>query len=109
MDRPRKSNHIPGYSGHLSGIKAENVYAETYGRTSKASMAGAVARGADVSAEDRYTSTNTAHFTDQRALNAMLRAQQAEREGTNKKPVSFADERIQLSYEEAKALAAEKK
>ena len=28
-------NHVPGYQGHLPGIKAENVYAKTYGRTSK--------------------------------------------------------------------------
>ena len=99
-------NHVPGYQGHLPGIKAENVYAKTYGRTSKASMEGNIIRGADVEAQDRYTSTNTAHFVDQRALNAQIRAAQAEAEGRGPvAPTYCKDERMPLSYEEALVLA----
>jgi hypothetical protein len=34
---PRKQ--IPGYGGYIPGIKSENVFGETYGKTSFASKA----------------------------------------------------------------------
>ena len=27
-------NHIPGYKGYVAGVKAENVYAKSFGRSS---------------------------------------------------------------------------
>ena len=96
---PTIGNHVPGYQGHLPGIKSENVYAKTYGRTSKASMEGDIVRGADVGTQDRYTSTNTAHFTDQRALNAQMRAV------PQVAPTYTKDAQIPLNYEEAMLLA----
>lgn len=32
-DPSKPTKHIPGYKGFVPGIKAENVYANTFGRT----------------------------------------------------------------------------
>ena len=38
MSKPSK--HIPGYKGYVPGVKSENVYARTFGRTSNDSLDG---------------------------------------------------------------------
>ena len=40
-----KSSQIPGYQGYISGIKSENVFSLTYGRSTGASAEGTIARG----------------------------------------------------------------
>lgn len=41
--------HIPGYRGFVSGVKAENVYARSFGRSSNYSLEGSITRGHDLS------------------------------------------------------------
>ena len=56
---PRKQ--IPGYAGYISGVKSENVFGETYGKTSFMSSCGAIKRGIDQPAGVKFSSmaTNT--------------------------------------------------
>ena len=37
-----KANQVPGYQGYISGIKAENVFSMTYGRSTKAAAEGTI-------------------------------------------------------------------
>ena len=52
---PRKQ--IPGYGGYVPGIKSENVYGQTYGKTSYASSANAFPKGIDQEARVKFEST----------------------------------------------------
>ena len=63
-----KRHQIPGYNGFVPGIKSENVYGSTYGRTSKASMGDKIVRGTDPAADIRYVSSNQDNFTNQKEL-----------------------------------------
>ena len=36
----RPNKHIPGYKGYVPGIKSENVYARTFGRSTNDSIEG---------------------------------------------------------------------
>ena len=49
-----KKSQIPGYQGYVSGIKSENVFSQTYGRTTEASAQGLIQRGFDLPGEERY-------------------------------------------------------
>jgi hypothetical protein len=64
----KSSNHIPGYRGYVSGVKAENVFAKTFGRSSKESISGSIARGHDLKDQERYYSTNNLTYVNQRNL-----------------------------------------
>ena len=57
---PRK--HIPGYAGYIPGVKSENVYAETYGKTSFASSSGNIKRGIDQPSGVKFCSSATNAF-----------------------------------------------
>lgn len=61
--------HIPGYRGYVPGIKAENVYARTFGRTTNDSLDGHIQRGFDLNGGQRYVSTNQSTYVDQRHEN----------------------------------------
>ena len=63
MSKPSK--HIPGYKGYVPGVKSENVYARTFGRTSNDSLDGQIIRGFDVDSSERYFSTNQNTYVDQ--------------------------------------------
>ena len=63
MARPTK--HIPGYKGYVPGIKSENVYARTFGRTTNDSLDGQISRGFDLNNQERYQSTNQNTYMDQ--------------------------------------------
>ena len=62
-----------GYGGYITGIKSENVYGETYGKTTFASSAKTFNRGRDQPSHIKYNTTMKGEFLD----NA-VRAQQAE-------------------------------
>ena len=59
---PRKQ--IPGYGGYIPGIKSENVYGETYGKTSYASSAKTFARGMEEPPHLKYDTTMKKEFVD---------------------------------------------
>lgn len=62
-----------GYGGYITGIKSENVYGETYGKTTFASSSKAFNRGMDQPPHIKYNTTMKGEFLD----NA-VRAQEAE-------------------------------
>jgi len=39
--------HSLGYSGYVPGVRSENVYGESFGKTSGAACEGAISRGFD--------------------------------------------------------------
>jgi hypothetical protein len=55
---PAEGHHIPGYSGHVAGVYAENLYAKTYGKTTLKAVSGEFAKGALQSPQDQYLSSN---------------------------------------------------
>lgn len=57
---PRKN--IPGYGGYIPGVKSENVYGKTYGKTTYASSAGAFERGIDLAPHVKFQSTMKSEF-----------------------------------------------
>lgn len=60
--RPIEFEPIIGYGGYLAGVKSENVYGQTYGKTSFKSTAGTIERGIDLPAPVKYSSTFKAEF-----------------------------------------------
>ena len=53
-----------GYAGYIPGIASENVYGETYGKTSYASSAQTFHRGVDQPANLKYNTSMKSQFTD---------------------------------------------
>lgn len=45
---------IPGYAGYIPGVASENVYGQTYGKTSFASSANAFPKGIDLPAHIKF-------------------------------------------------------
>jgi len=41
----KNTKHIPGYRGFVAGVKAENVYATSFGRSSNYSLTGLIPKG----------------------------------------------------------------
>eukprot|EP00347_Sterkiella_histriomuscorum_P019509 403341360 len=54
--------HIPGYGGYVPGVKSENVFGQTYGKTSYQSSAGVFHRGIDEPANLKYQSLFKAEY-----------------------------------------------
>jgi hypothetical protein len=46
-----------GYGGYVPGVKSENVFGQTYGKTSYASSAKQFPRGLDQTPDVKYTTT----------------------------------------------------
>ena len=61
-----------GYGGYIPGIKSENVYGETYGKTTFQSSAKTFNRGMDQPPHIKYNTTMKSEFLDnaERALKA---------------------------------------
>lgn len=59
---PRKQ--IPGYGGYIPGVKSENVFGQTYGKTSYASQAKAFPRGIDQNPNVKFQSVMKQEFID---------------------------------------------
>lgn len=59
---PRKQ--IPGYGGYVPGVKSENVYGKTYGKTSFASSAKLFPKGIDQDPDVKFKSVMKGEFID---------------------------------------------
>jgi hypothetical protein len=59
---PRKQ--IPGYGGYVPGVKSENVYGKTYGKTSFASSAHSFPKGIDQDPDVKFKSVMKGEFID---------------------------------------------
>lgn len=55
-------SHIPGYQGYIPSVKSENLYGETYGKTTYKSSIGEFPKGLDVDAKDKYKSVHRDQF-----------------------------------------------
>ncbi len=53
-----------GYAGYIKGVKSENVYGQTYGKTTFASAASDFHVGRDEPANLKYTTTMKSQFID---------------------------------------------
>ena len=51
-----------GYAGYVPGVKSENLYGQTYGKTSFTSSAGTFQRGIDQPAHVKYNTTMKNEF-----------------------------------------------
>ena len=40
-----RAQYIPGYTGYVSGVVAENIYAKSYSKSTAKSLAGKIRRG----------------------------------------------------------------
>ena len=58
------STNYLGYAGYIPGIASENVYGETYGKTSYASSASSFHRGIDQPSHLKYNTSMKGQFTD---------------------------------------------
>ena len=56
--------YLLGYCGYIPGIVSENVFGETYGKTSFASSAKTFGRGMDEPAHMKYNTTMKKEFID---------------------------------------------
>lgn len=62
LQQPKEARkQIPGYAGYIPGVKSENVFGETYGKTSYMSSCGSIKRGIDQPPGVKFSSmaTNT--------------------------------------------------
>ena len=52
-----------GYAGYIPGVKSENCFGTTYGRTTYESSAGTIPRGIDLPNHVKYNTTMKQEFT----------------------------------------------
>ena len=55
---PSEGHHIPGYSGHVPGVYAENLYAKTNGKTTLKAVEGEFPKGCVQDPDEQYKTTN---------------------------------------------------
>jgi hypothetical protein len=70
------NSRIPGYCGYIPGVKAENVFGESYGKSSGQSGRGEITRGFDLQPTDKFQTVAQNSFQNQRELYIKMRAQQ---------------------------------
>ena len=63
-----KHSQVPGYQGYIAGVKSENVFSMTYGRSTEAAATGHIQRGFDLSDQEKYVSVSQLAFTSQMPL-----------------------------------------
>ena len=51
---PAEEHHIPGYSGHVPGVCADNLYAKTYGKTTLQAVRGDYHKGCVQQPTEQY-------------------------------------------------------
>ena len=61
-----RRHQIPGYQGFGKGVKSENCYGSTYGRTTKKSIQGQIVKGSEHEPKDKYQTTSGSVFTNQK-------------------------------------------
>ena len=59
-----KAVTLTGYQGFVKGIKAENMFGQTYGKITEKTNAGDIQRGRDAPSEIRYKTMNMEHHKD---------------------------------------------
>ncbi len=65
----KRAQHVPGYQGYVPSIKAENLYGQTFGKSTSNAINGDFPRDPGVgkppigSGVDRYKTQNKADFT----------------------------------------------
>ena len=62
---PAEAHHIPGYSGHVPGVYAENLYAQTYGKTTLRAIEGNFPKGCDQTPDEQYKTNTQVQFSDE--------------------------------------------
>ena len=62
IGRGEPRSHIPGYQGYIPSVKAENLYGETYGKTTFKSSIGDFSKGLDVDPKEKYRSVHRDQF-----------------------------------------------
>lgn len=62
IGRNANQSHIPGYQGYIPSVKSENLYGETYGKTTHKSLVGEFPKGLDVEPKDKYKSVHREQF-----------------------------------------------
>jgi len=55
---PAEGHHVPGYSGHVAGVYAENLFAKTYGKTTLKAVSGEFAKGCAQEPVEQYKTSN---------------------------------------------------
>ncbi len=56
------SNNLAGYAGYVPGVKSENVFGESFGKTSTLANNGAIQRGFDNAPDEKYKSMAQASY-----------------------------------------------
>ena len=59
---PSEGHHIPGYSGVVPGMYAENLYAKTYGKATLQAVEGRFPRGVEQNADEQYKTSMEVAF-----------------------------------------------
>lgn len=62
----------------MPGIKSENVFGESYGKTSGLSGNGQIQRGFDQASDEKYKTVAKASYLNQRELYQQMREQQSQ-------------------------------
>ena len=58
-------NHMAlGYCGYVPSIKSENVFGESYGKTTSASVGGAIKQGFEMDSHDKFKSISASKYTN---------------------------------------------
>lgn len=58
------THQIPGYGGYVTGVKSENVYGQTFGKTSLASSGQTICRGIDLPVHEKFKTTSADTLVD---------------------------------------------
>ena len=61
-------SHIPGYQGYVPSVKSENLFAESFAKTSNKSIEQNVHKGFDINGKEKYNTVTRQTFQDQMAL-----------------------------------------
>jgi len=70
IQREKPHGEIPGYAGFIPAVKAENLFAKTYGKVTYISSAGTHEKGCEIPDDFRYTSMLQDTFVNQRQVTA---------------------------------------
>jgi len=66
IDAPQRkgqaTKQIPGYAGYIPGVKSENLYGQTYGKTTYSSSANEFHRGIDQPADIKFHTTMKSEY-----------------------------------------------
>lgn len=75
-----------GYAGYIQGVKSENLYGQTYGKTTFTSSAGTFERGIDQAPDKKFNTTMKNEFTQHDANKHETTAQIV---GVNRGPETY--------------------